>query len=321
MSTPALMRLEARLLIRSGDSVLLARPSGGAWHELPGGPVPPGEDTERALSRQLGALAARLAPGAGGAAPAPAWRFLGAAEHAGEDLGTAAGPAVAAHTLTVLFAVDWPAGHPVPSDWQGHDLVLVDAGLLVATRIRPLPVATAVRRWVIEEWPVWRGMAANAGEVGRLGRRLSVASLRAQLSARREDLRSSAFRDAAVAMCALVTAADGKIDPAERDGLRAFVASDPVMSQFSAEELEARFDAHLSRLVEDPPAGRAAAIADIAKVRNRPAEAAAVIHLGEVIGRIDGEFVHSEQAVVLDAVHALGLDAAEFALPAVGNVP
>ncbi|CUU53538.1 Tellurite resistance protein [Parafrankia irregularis] len=313
MSPPALIRLEARLLVRVGDSVLLARSPGDDWHELPGGPVPPGENTERALARALAGLAGGVVLGGPAAVgQSGGWRFLGATEHAGDALGNAAAPQVA-HTLTILFAADWSDGAPVPPTWQGRDLVLVDAGLLVATRLRPLPVATAVRRWVLDEWPLWRGMASGVGDVGRLGRRLSVASLKAQLAARREELRGNAFRDAAVAMCALVTAADGRVDPAEREGLRAFVASDPVMSHFAPDELEALFDAHLTRLVSDPTQGRATALAEIAKVRNRPAEAAAVIALGEVIGRVDGEFVVSEQAVVLDAVNVLGLDPAEFA--------
>ncbi|OHV20293.1 NUDIX hydrolase [Parafrankia soli] len=328
MSSPASIRLETRLLVRVGGSVLLARPPDDTWHVLPGGPVEPEEHTEQALARHvaglgdlgsLGAAPARRPAGRLGGPSAtrpPGWRFVGAAEHAehaGGDLGSAAGLGQA-HTLTILFAAEWPAGVPVPPGWQGYDLALVESGLLLTTRIRPLPVGAAVRRWAMDEWPVWRGIAPGAGEVGRLGRRLSVASLRAQLAARREELRGNAFRDAAVAMCALVTAADGRVDPAEREGLRAFVASDPVMSHFPPDELEALFDAHLRRLVTDPQAGRAAAFAEIAKVRNRPTEAAAVIHLGEVIGRVDGEFVASEQAVVLEAVQVLRLDPAEFGM-------
>ncbi|WP_018505725.1 TerB family tellurite resistance protein [Parafrankia discariae] len=331
MSSPASIRLETRLLVRMGGAVLLARPPDDTWHMLPGGPVEPGENTEQALARHvaglggLGVLGAAPAhrpagrPGGPAAVRPPGWRFVGAAEHAGGELGNAADLA-RGHALTILFAAEWPAAVPVPSGWQGYDLVPVESDLLITTRIRPLPVATAVRRWAIEEWPVWRGIAPGAGEVGRLGRRLSVASLRAQLAARREELRGHAFRDAAVAMCALVTAADGRVDPAEREGLRAFVASDPVMSHFPPDDLEALFDEHLRRLVTDPQAGRAAAFAEIAKVRNRPAEAAAVIHLGEVIGRVDGEYVASEQAVVLEAVHVLRLDAAEFATHAARRI-
>ena len=293
------------MLVRVGDSVVLALPQDDIWHILPGGPVEPGESTEHALARQLGELDV----------PGLKREFLGAAEHAGGELGNASDPKVG-HTLTVLFTADWPAGTPLPAAWNGHRLVTVDARVLIATRLRPLPVAAAVRRWLMEQWPVWRGMTPSAGDTGRLGRRLSVASLRAQLAARRASLRSNAFRDAAVAICALVTAADGRIDPAEREALRAFVASDPVMSNFPPHELEALFDTHLARLSADFSAGREAALGEIAKVRGRPAEAAALVHLGEVIGRSDGEFVASEQAVLRDAIEVLGLDPAEFVLPA-----
>jgi tellurite resistance protein len=144
-----------------------------------------------------------------------------------------------------------------------------------------------------------------------------VAALRAQVAARREELRGRPFRDAAVAMCALVTAADGRVDPAERDGLRAFVATDPVMASFPAGDLEELFDAHLARLEADFPAGKRAALAEIVKVRGKISEAAAVIRIGEVIGRIDGAYVPSEQAVVREAVDALGLDPAEFCVQAI----
>ncbi|WP_242418037.1 TerB family tellurite resistance protein, partial [Frankia sp. CpI1-P] len=61
-------------------------------------------------------------------------------------------------------------------------------------------------------------------------------------------------------------------------------------------------------------AGRHAALAEIAKVRGRVAQAVAVVRIGQVIGLVDGEFVASERAVVREAALALGLEPAEFAL-------
>jgi tellurite resistance protein len=240
-------------------------------------------------------------------------QFVGAAET------TAAGGST---TVTVLFAAAWPRGTPVPEAWQGHRVTAAHVDVLLSTRLAPLPVAWVVRRWLADGWPMWRGEpAAQGGGWARL--RPSVASLRAQLAGRREALHGGEFRDAAVAMCALVTAADGRIDPAEQEGMLAFVANDPVMAHFPTAEVQELFDAHLARLTTDFPTGKAAALADIAKVRGRASEARAVIQVGEVIGRIDGAFAASERAVVREAIDALGLDPADFTvgppLPAVGS--
>jgi tellurite resistance protein len=297
MAVPVAVQLDVRLVARDDDRLLVARPPGDAWYVLPGGPVGAGEGVEPALARHLDGL---------DGLPAARRRFVGAVEHT-DTPGGSAGRPPGGHALTLLFAADWPADVAMPPSWQGWDLAAVDIDLLIATRLRPVPVAWVVRRWLAEGWPLWRGIAPAAAEAAWRGVRPSVASLRAQLAHRRDELRGRPFRDAAVAMCALMTAADGRVDPAEREGLRAFVATDPVMTNFPADELERLFDEHLARLQADFPAGKRAALAEIVKVRGRLAEAAAVLRIGEVIGRIDGTFPPEEQAVLREAAAALGL--------------
>jgi tellurite resistance protein len=315
MGAPTAVRLDVRLVAGEGGRIVLARPAGDVWFVLPGGPVAAGEGVEPALARHLDGW---------GGPTAARWRFAGAVEHtdAPDDHGGYVGPPSASgdssaglsagHALTLLFAADWPTGAAVPASWQGCAVTAVDADALIATRLRPLPVAWAVRRWLAEGWPSWRGIPPAVAATRRL--RPSVASMRAQLTAMRGELRTRPFRNAAVAMCALVTAADGRVDAAERDGLRAFVATDPVMASFPADELEELFDAHLARLQADFDEGKRAAMTEIVKVRGRIAEATSVVRIGEVIGRIDGTFPPVEQAVVREAAKALGLDPAEFAL-------
>jgi tellurite resistance protein/ADP-ribose pyrophosphatase YjhB (NUDIX family) len=295
MAVRAAVGLDVRLLAKVGEQVLLVRQPGEDWHVLPGGTVSSGERVEPALSRHLVGL---------GAPPASEWDFVGAVEYAEETSGD--------HQVTMLFATTWPTGSPLPANWQGGSIVTVDVDVLVATPLRPPSVAWAARSWLTQDWPVWRGIPASPAAAGRRRLRPSVASLRAQLAQRREELRGNAFRDAAVAMCALVTAADGVIDPAEQAGLLGLAATEPVMSNFPAEELEELFDDHLDRLEADFDGGRRFALSEIAKVRSRPREAVAVIHIGEVIGRVDGEFAPSERAVVREAIAVLGLDPADF---------
>jgi tellurite resistance protein len=316
MAVPPAIRLDVRLIALAGDRVLLTRSPAQLWHALPGGSVGVGEGAERSLARQVDGL---IVPAGGSLA------FAGAVEHtgdAGESGPSASGDGAAAaaepwaqgtpgseHVLTLLFAADLPAGEQPPTTWRGRQVSYAGVDELAVTRLAPLPVAWAARYWLADNRPGWRRLAPAAADAAWNGGRPPVAALRAQLAARRDQLKGRRFRDAAVAMCALVAAADGRIDPAERDGLRGFLATDPVMANFPTDELERVFDQRLAALAADFAAGQRAALAEIAKVRGRPEEAVAVLRLGEVIGRIDGAFPPVEQAVLAAAAEALGLDA------------
>ncbi len=326
---PPAIRLDVRLVLLIEDKVLLTRPAAELWHALPGGPVGAAEGAERALARHVDGL---LAPAAG------SFAFAGAVEHtgdAGEAAAGSSGPGEAAteradpdpaggswaygtpgveHVLTLLFAAEWPACDELPPTWRSRQVSLVGVDELAVTRLAPLPVAWAARHWLANARPGWRRLAPAAAEAAWYGGgRPPVAAVRAQLAARRDQLRGRRFRDAAVAMCALVAAADGRIDPAEWEGLRAFLATDPVMAYFPTDELERVFDQRLAALAADFEAGKRAALGEIAKVRGRPAEATAVLRLGEVMGRVDGAFPPVEQEVLAEAAAVLGLDAAHSA--------
>ncbi|MFD6125046.1 TerB family tellurite resistance protein, partial [Streptomyces hydrogenans] len=53
----------------------------------------------------------------------------------------------------------------------------------------------------------------------------SASTMQTQLTAKKNNLKSGAFRDASMAMCALVAAADGSIDPSERRRVAQLIAS------------------------------------------------------------------------------------------------
>jgi len=142
----------------------------------------------------------------------------------------------------------------------------------------------------------------------------SAQSMQGQLEAKKNDLKSGGFRDASMAMCALVAAADGLIDPAERQRVTSLITTNDVLRNFPARDLEERFGDYLSKLGADFELGKVAVLQDIAKVKKKPTEARAVIQIGIVIGGADGDFDKSEQAVVRDACFALGLAPAEFGL-------
>jgi tellurite resistance protein TerB len=138
--------------------------------------------------------------------------------------------------------------------------------------------------------------------------------MQTQLMAKKNDLTSGAFRDASMAMCALVAAADGTIDPAERRRVAQLISTNEVLRNFDADDLRRRFEDNLAKLTADFDFGKVGVLQEIAKARKKPAEARAVIQIGIVIGGADGDFDRTEQAAVREACYTLELPPHEFDL-------
>jgi tellurite resistance protein TerB len=141
-----------------------------------------------------------------------------------------------------------------------------------------------------------------------------VNSLKSQLSSLKTELKSGAYRDASMAMCALVAAADGQVDAAERQQVETLILNNDVLQNFPADQLRQRFNKHVDQLVSNFQHGKAEAMKEIAKAAKKPVEARAVIQTGIVIAGADGYIAPAEQQVVHEACAALGLSPAEFAL-------
>lgn len=142
----------------------------------------------------------------------------------------------------------------------------------------------------------------------------SAATMQTQLTAKKNELTSGAFRDASMAMCALVAAADGTVDPSERQRTAQLIAANEVLQNFAAEDLRRRFEENIGKLTADFEFGKVGLLQEIAKAKKKPAEARAVIQVGIVIGGADGDFDDTERAVVREACHALDLPPHEFDL-------
>lgn len=142
----------------------------------------------------------------------------------------------------------------------------------------------------------------------------STQQMQTQLEAKKNDLKSGAFRDASMAMCALVAAADGTVDPSERQRVAQLIATNDVLRNFDAADLQRRFDENLNKLTADFDFGKVSVLQEIAKAKKKPAEARAVIQIGIVIGGADGDFDKTEQAAVREACYTLDLPPHEFDL-------
>ncbi|WP_131735497.1 tellurite resistance TerB family protein [Actinomadura roseirufa] len=144
--------------------------------------------------------------------------------------------------------------------------------------------------------------------------RESTQTMQAQLLSKKNELKSGAFRDASMAMCALVAAADGNVDPSERQRTASLIAGNEVLQNFPADDLRRRFEEYVTKLTADFAFGKVAILQDIGKVKKKPAEARAVIQIGIIIGGADGHFDDTEKGVVREACFAVGLEPGEFDL-------
>ncbi|WP_162958409.1 tellurite resistance TerB family protein [Nocardia yunnanensis] len=122
------------------------------------------------------------------------------------------------------------------------------------------------------------------------------------------------FRDAAVALCAALSALDGRIDPAARMRVAQMVGAHEVLGRLSTDELRNLFEDNCARLIMDPAFGHAYAMAQIAKATGRPDQARAVIRIGQTVGRIDGILDAHAVTVIREACQVLHLDPHEFGL-------
>jgi tellurite resistance protein TerB len=154
-----------------------------------------------------------------------------------------------------------------------------------------------------------RGMGSGGGARAQV-----VSALKTQLSSLKNELKSGAYRDASMAMCALVAAADGHVDPAERQHVESMILSNEVLQNFPPEQLRQRFNKHVDQLSHNFQQGKAEAMQDIAKAAKKPTEARAVIQTGIVIAGADGDFSQAEQTIIREACAALGVSPAEFQL-------
>jgi len=142
----------------------------------------------------------------------------------------------------------------------------------------------------------------------------SAQGMQAQLVAKKNDLKSGSFRDASMAMCALVAAADGSIDAEERRKVASLIVSNDVLANFPADDLRRRFEGYADKLAADFDFGKVGLLQEIGKSKKKEVEARAVVQIGIIIGGADGTFDEDEKKVVREACFTLGLSPAEFDL-------
>ncbi len=118
--------------------------------------------------------------------------------------------------------------------------------------------------------------------------------------------------EALVAGSALVSMADGIIQPSEKDKLMEYFRTSQEMRGINSNEVVSRFNYFVQRIQADSSMGKAEALRAIGKLAPKPDAARLVVRLCCAIGYADGEFVPKEKQIVVEICREVNLDPREF---------
>lgn len=122
------------------------------------------------------------------------------------------------------------------------------------------------------------------------------------------------FLDAVIAGCALVAAADGHIDSAEKTKMMGYLQRSEELKVFDTSKVIERFNYFTENFGFDHSIGRAEAYKAIMKMRSNREAARVVVSVCCAIGMADGSFDDKEKAVVRDICKEIGIESSEFQL-------
>ncbi|RBW67692.1 TerD family protein [Bacillus taeanensis] len=118
--------------------------------------------------------------------------------------------------------------------------------------------------------------------------------------------------DAVVAGCALVSMADGRLDPSERQKMMDFIHQSDELRVFDTNLVIQRFNDFIRKLEFDPIVGKGEAMRAVGKVNDKREIARLVVRYCIAIGFADGHFEPREQQIVSEICHELQLNPNEF---------
>jgi tellurite resistance protein TerB len=122
------------------------------------------------------------------------------------------------------------------------------------------------------------------------------------------------FMDAVVGGCAIVAAADGKIDGSEKQKMIGYINHNEELKVFEIAKVIERFNHFTSNFDFDLMIGKAEAMKPIIKFKDKPDVARVVVSVCCAIGAADGDFDESEKNAVREICRAVNLPVGDFGL-------
>ncbi|WP_256760101.1 tellurite resistance TerB family protein [Cohnella sp. WQ 127256] len=141
-----------------------------------------------------------------------------------------------------------------------------------------------------------------------------LSSMRQGLKDQVTKFKNKDFMDAVVAGCAIVAAADGKIDGVEKQKMAGYINHNEELKVFDMSKVIERFNHFTSNFDFDAMIGKAEAMKSVTKFKDKPEVARVIISVCCAIGAADGDFDEKEKNVVREMCRELKLPAGDFGL-------
>lgn len=123
--------------------------------------------------------------------------------------------------------------------------------------------------------------------------------------------KNATFRDGVLSASALIVAADGKVDPAERAKVVSLVARSELLQAFEAGDLGKQFDGLLDKAADE--FARLDLLRAVGKLKGSEG-ADTAMRCVLILANADGVFDDSEKKVAKEIATALGLKADDYEL-------
>jgi tellurite resistance protein TerB len=118
------------------------------------------------------------------------------------------------------------------------------------------------------------------------------------------------FKDAAMAVCALVSASDGSVSKEEKSKVAGLIRANELLQVFNAEELRDTFLAFCDKATDD--FARLDLLNIVRKLKGNDAQADTALKVALIIANSDGSFSDTEKKVVQELCTLLNVPAANY---------
>ena len=137
-----------------------------------------------------------------------------------------------------------------------------------------------------------------------------LSDLQAQASSQWSKFNNSTFKNAAMATCALIAAADGEIEKEEKSKVARLIASNDMLQVFGAAELRDLFLSYADKAGDEFT--RIDLINLVRKLKGNEEQSTTCLKIALIIANADGDYEPSEKKVVEELCKTLGIPTADY---------